>query len=64
MIKLSIMIKLQVLLRSSGLFSLNALKSQVVFSVLETTMRLFLKQIFPQSLLIYIITLCLTFYAG
>jgi hypothetical protein len=41
----------QVLLGSSGLLSSNASESQAALSALETAMRLFPKQFFPQFLL-------------
>jgi hypothetical protein len=43
--------ELQVLLGSSGLLSSNASESQAALSALETAMRLFPKQFFPQFLL-------------
>jgi hypothetical protein len=54
----------QVLLGSSGLLSSNASESQAALSALETAMRVFPKQFFPQFLLVYIITLHLTRFAS
>jgi hypothetical protein len=56
--------ELQVLLGSSGLLSSNASESQAALSALETAMRVFPKQFFPQFLLVYIITLHLTRFAS
>jgi hypothetical protein len=57
-------LELQVLLGSSGLLSSNASESQAALSALETAMRVFPKQFFPQFLLVYIITLHLTPFAS